>query len=52
VSVGITMASGDRYEISAKSRTGFTIKTFTGSTQSTNSATFDYVATGYGGEVP
>ena len=46
--VAVTMADGDRYVISGKTASGFTITIFTGSTQSTNAATLDYVAAGYG----
>tara|TARA_R110002074_G_scaffold240159_2_gene411856 strand:- start:670 stop:3333 length:2664 start_codon:yes stop_codon:yes gene_type:complete len=52
--VGISLANlanGDRYTMTNKSRTGFTINTFTGSSVSTNSVTLDYVAQGYGKEV-
>jgi hypothetical protein len=51
--LGITavLASGDRYIISAKSRTGFTITTLTGASTSTNPTTIDYVAKGYGREI-
>lgn len=48
--VAVVLANGDRYTISAKTRTGFTITIFTGATQSTNPATLDYVAAGYGKE--
>ncbi len=48
IGVSISLANGDRYVISAKSRTGFTITTYTGASVSTNPATFDYVAKGYG----
>jgi hypothetical protein len=51
IGVAVTLAAGDRFEISAKSRSGFTIKTFTGGAASTNAATFDYVVRGYGGEI-
>ena len=44
------LATGDYYEISAKSRTGFTI-TFKNSGGTAVSRTFDYVAKGYGKEV-
>ena len=52
--VGISLANlanGDRYTMTNKSRTGFTINTFTGNSVSTNSVTLDYVAQGYGKEV-
>jgi hypothetical protein len=49
--IAITLADGDRYVVSSKSRTGFTITTFTGASVSTNSATIDYVAKGYGKEL-
>lgn len=48
IGVSVSLANGDRYVISAKSRSGFTITTYTGASVSTNSATFDYVAKGYG----
>jgi hypothetical protein len=52
--VGISLADltdGDRYTITNKGRTGFTINTFTGSSVSTNPVTLDYVAKGYGKEL-
>lgn len=51
VAVTITMAAGDRYEISGESRTGFTItvKNSAGN-NSTSAATMSYVAKGYGRE--
>lgn len=51
IGIAASLADGDRYEISSKSRTGFTITTYTGASVSTNSATFDYVAKGYGKEL-
>jgi hypothetical protein len=45
------LANGDRYTITNKTRTGFTINTFTGGSASTNSVTLDYVAKGYGKEI-
>ena len=48
IGIAATLADGDRYVISAKSRTGFTITTLTGASVSTNPTTFDYVAKGYG----
>lgn len=45
------LANGDRYTITNKTRTGFTINTFTGGSTSTNSVTLDYVAKGYGKEI-
>jgi hypothetical protein len=48
IGVSVSLANGDRYVISEKSRSGFTITTYTGASVSTNSATFDYVAKGYG----
>jgi hypothetical protein len=48
--VAVVLADGDRYTISGKTRSGFTITIYTGSTQSTNPATLDYVAAGYGKE--
>ena len=49
--IAATLANGDRYEISSKSRTGFTITTYTGGSISTNPTTIDYVAKGYGKEL-
>ena len=48
IGIAASLANGDRYVISGKSRTGFTITTYTGGSVSTNPATFDYVAKGYG----
>ena len=48
IGIAASLANGDRYAISGKSRTGFTITTYTGGSVSTNPATFDYVAKGYG----
>ena len=45
------LADGDRYTITNKTRTGFTINTFTGGSASTNAVTLDYVAKGYGKEL-
>lgn len=52
--VGISLANlanGDRYTMTNKTRTGFTMNIFTGNSVSTNSVTLDYVAQGYGKEV-
>jgi len=52
--IGISLANltdGDRYTITNKTRTGFTINTFTGGSASTNAVTLDYVAKGYGKEL-
>ncbi len=49
--IAATLANGDRYEISNKTSSGFTITTYTGTSVSTNSALFDYVAKGYGRKV-
>ena len=52
--IGLSLANltnGDRYTITNKTRTGFTINTFTGGSASTNSVTLDYVAKGYGKEL-
>ena len=52
--IGISLANltdGDRYTITNKSRTGFTMNIFTGSSASTNAVTLDYVAKGYGKEL-
>lgn len=51
ISISATLASGDRYVISSKSRTGFTITTLNGASTSTNPTTIDYVANGYGREI-
>jgi hypothetical protein len=51
VSVSVTMAAGDRFALSGKTRSGFTITIFTGASVSTNPATFDFVAKGYGKEL-
>ncbi len=51
IGIAATLADGDRYVISSKSRTGFTITTYTGASVSTNSTTIDYVAKGYGKEL-
>jgi hypothetical protein len=48
--ISATLATGDRYAISAKTRSGFTITTYTGASVSVNPTTFDYVAKGYGRE--
>ncbi len=47
----VNLADGERYLISSKSRTGFTIQILNGVSQSTNSVTLDYVAKGYGKEI-
>jgi len=49
--IAATLANGDRYEISNKTSSGFTITTYTGTSVSTNSTIFDYVAKGYGRKV-
>ena len=52
--IGLSLANltdGDRYTITNKIRTGFTINTFTGGSASTNAVTLDYVAKGYGKEL-
>jgi hypothetical protein len=51
IGVAITLADGDRYVITSKTRSGFTITTYTGASVSTNAATIDYVAKGYGKEL-
>jgi len=51
IGVSASLADGDRYAISSKSRSGFTITTYTGASVSTNPLTFDYVAKGYGKEL-
>ena len=53
-SIGVTLANladGERYAITSKSRSGFTITIYDGATQSTNSVDLDYVAKGYGKEL-
>jgi hypothetical protein len=45
------LADGERYVISNKTRTGFTIDVLNGGTTSTNPVTLDYVARGYGKEL-
>lgn len=52
VSVSVVLANGDRYEIGTKTRNGFVITAYTGAAVSTNPASFDYVAKGYGKELP
>jgi len=52
--IGLSLANltdGDRYTMTNKTRTGFTINTFTGGSASTNAVTLDYVAKGYGKEL-
>lgn len=52
--IGLSLANltdGDRYTITSKTRSGFTINTFTGGSVSTNSATLDFVAKGFGKEL-
>jgi hypothetical protein len=51
IGIAASLADGDRYVISGKSRTGFTITTLTGASASTNPTTIDYVAKGYGKEL-
>jgi hypothetical protein len=51
IGIAATLEDGDRYVISSKTRTGFTITTYTGASVSTNSTTIDYVAKGYGKEL-
>lgn len=51
IGIAASLADGDRYEISSKSRTGFTITTYTGGSVSSNPTTIDYVAKGYGKEL-
>jgi hypothetical protein len=45
------LADGERYVITNKTRAGFDIEIFSGSSQSTNSVTLDYVAKGFGKEI-
>jgi len=45
------LASGERYVITNKTRAGFDIEVFSGSSTSTNSVTLDYVAKGFGKEI-
>jgi hypothetical protein len=52
--IGLSLANltdGDRYTITSKTRSGFTINTFTGGSASTNAVTLDYVAKGFGKEL-
>jgi hypothetical protein len=49
--IAATLANGDRYVISSKSKDGFTISTLTGNVTSVNPTTIDYVAKGYGKEL-
>jgi hypothetical protein len=51
IGIAASLADGDRYEITGKSRTGFTITTYTGGSVSSNPTTIDYVAKGYGKEL-
>ena len=51
IGIAASLADGDRYEISSKSRTGFTITTYTGGSVSSNPTTIDYMAKGYGKEL-
>ena len=51
IGIAASLANGDRYVISGKSKSGFTITTYTGASVSSNPATFDYVAKGYGKEL-
>lgn len=51
IGIAASLADGDRYVISSKSRSGFTITTYTGASVSSNPVTFDYVAKGYGKEL-
>jgi hypothetical protein len=51
IGIAASLADGDRYEITSKSRTGFTITTYTGGSVSSNPTTIDYVAKGYGKEL-
>ena len=45
------LADGDRYTITSKTRTGFTINILTGNSASTNAVTVDFVAKGFGKEI-
>ena len=45
------LADGERYVITNKTRAGFDIEVFSGSSTSTNSVTLDYVAKGFGKEI-
>lgn len=51
IGIAASLADGDRYDITGKSRTGFTITTYTGGSVSSNPTTIDYVAKGYGKEL-
>jgi hypothetical protein len=48
--IGLTavLADGDRYVITGRTRTGFTVTIYTGNVVSTKGATVDYIAKGYG----
>jgi hypothetical protein len=45
------LADGERYVITNKTRAGFDIEVFSGTSTSTNSVTLDYVAKGFGKEI-
>lgn len=51
IGIAASMADGNRYAITSKTRTGFTITTYNGASVSGSPATFDYVAKGYGKEL-
>ena len=51
IGISASLADGDRYAITNKTRSGFTITNYTGGSVSTNPLTFDYVAKGYGKEL-
>jgi hypothetical protein len=51
IGVALSLADGDRYVITSKTRSGFTITVYTGASVSTNPVVFDYVAKGYGKEL-
>ena len=51
IGISASLADGDRYAITSKTRIGFTITNYTGASVSTNPLTFDYVAKGYGKEL-
>ena len=51
IGVSASLSDGDRYAITSKTRSGFTITNYTGASVSTNPLTFDYVAKGYGKEL-
>ena len=51
IGIAAVLEDGDRYVITNKNRSGFTITTKTGASVSTNPMTFDYIAKGFGREI-